>query len=92
MTLKVTSASPGIVFIPDNYDNGWRGTLNGMAIPILQVYGAYLGVLVGQGESVVRLEYRDNYFWAGLTTSVVATIALCAFGVFAARRPANTAG
>jgi hypothetical protein len=92
MTLKVTSARPGIVFIPDNYDNGWRGTVNAMAMPILRVYGAYLGVPVGQGESVVRLEYRDNYFWAGLATSVVAAIALCVFGAVVGRRPANTAG
>ncbi|MBV8752179.1 MAG: hypothetical protein JO328_04885 [Hyphomicrobiales bacterium] len=89
LTLKLTSATPGIVFIPDNYDRGWRGTVNGIATPVLEVYGAYLGLPIGPGESVVRLDYRDNYFWAGLETSAVAAIGLCAFAAFAGRRLAG---
>jgi uncharacterized membrane protein YfhO len=83
------TARPGIVVIPDNYDRGWRGTVNGVAAPILEVYGAYLGVPIGPGESVLRLEYRDNYFWAGLATSALATIGLFAYGAFAGRQRAR---
>jgi hypothetical protein len=35
------------------------------------------------------LEYRDNYFWAGLATSAVAALGLCAFAAFAGRRQMN---
>jgi uncharacterized membrane protein YfhO len=91
MTLKVTSATAGIVFIPDNYDRGWRGTINGVATPVIEVYGAYIGVPIHPGENVVSLEYRDNYFWVGLAVSVFAAIGLCVYVAFAGRQRATSA-
>jgi len=79
MTLKVTSATPGIVFIPDNYDRGWRGSVNGIATPVVEVYGAYLGVPISAGQSTVTVEYRDPYFWAGVAVSILAALGLCGY-------------
>jgi hypothetical protein len=85
MTLRVTSATPGIVFIPDNYDRGWRAAVNGIATPVIEVYGAYIGLAVAAGQSLVTLEYRDRYFWAGLAVTMLAGIGLCGYVVFAGR-------
>jgi hypothetical protein len=89
MTLQVTSATGGIVFVPDNYDSGWRGTVNGMAASVIQVYGSYLGIPVGEGRTVVSLDYHDDYFWLGVATSLLAAIGLCGYAAFArfSRRP-----
>jgi hypothetical protein len=92
MTLKATSATPGIVFIPDNYDSGWRGASNGVATPVIEVYGAYIGLPIQQGENVVSLEYRDNYFWIGLATTAFAAIGVCVYAGFAGRRRTSAAG
>lgn len=85
MTLKATSATPGIVFIPDNYDRGWHGTVNGLTAPVIEVYGAYLGVPISAGQNIVTLEYRDTYFWVGVAVSMLAAIGLCGY-VFVGKR------
>jgi hypothetical protein len=86
MALKVTSTTPGIVFVPDNYDRGWHGTVNGIATPVIKIYGAYLGIPTAAGESIITMEYRDVYFWVGVAVSVLAAIGLCGYAVLASRR------
>jgi hypothetical protein len=86
MTLRVTSATPGILFIPDNYDKGWRGAVNGTPAPVMQIYGAYLGIPITAGRSTVTMEYQDRYFWAGAAITMLAAIGLCGFAAFAGRR------
>jgi hypothetical protein len=65
--------------------------VNGNATPLIELYGAYLGVPVGPGESVVKLKYFDNLFWIGLATSAVIAIALCLYCALAGRRRVSPA-
>jgi Bacterial membrane protein YfhO len=83
MTLRVTSATPGIVLIPDNYDRGWHAAVNGVATPVMEVYGAYLGIPIAAGQSVVTIEYQDRYFWIGAAVTLLAVIGLSGYAALA---------
>jgi hypothetical protein len=58
----------------------------------LLVSMAALPLLFRDGESVVSLEYRDNYFCAGLAISLLAAVGLCGYGAFARGRRATATG
>ena len=76
VTLTIVSPHPGVILFPDNFDSGWRASVNGRASPVLKVYGAYLGIPVTSGQNTIRLVYRDNYFWLGLALSGLTLLGL----------------
>jgi len=79
MRLSVDSEHPNIVVVPDNFDSGWRATVNGTETTVLRAYHTYIGVPVAAGRSEIELVYRDKYWRWGLATSAATTVALLLF-------------
>jgi hypothetical protein len=62
MRFSVASSYPGIIVIPDNFDAGWRASVNGGKTPVLKAYHAYIGIPVNSGRSTIQLTYSDIFF------------------------------
>jgi len=71
MVLNVTAPTGGILVIPDNYAPGWRASINGNEARALRIYRAYLGARIERGENSITFEFVDNWFWIGLTISLM---------------------
>lgn len=82
MALTVTTERPAILFIPDNYDEGWTAWVNGAPRRALRIFHAYLGVRVDSGTSVVQFTYRDRYFPIGIAISLATLAALVIYLFF----------
>jgi hypothetical protein len=88
MVLNVTARNGGVLVIPDNYAPGWRASINGRTARALRVYRAYLGVGIERGENSITFEFVDDWFWIGLTISLITLTGLMVYSAisFAAGR------
>lgn len=77
MVLEVTSKQSGTLVIPDNYNSGWRATVNGSTQTVIPAFFAFRGVAIEAGTNIIKLQYRDRYFEAGLLVSGVTLALLC---------------
>ena len=77
MVLEVSTKQNGTLVIPDNYNAGWRATVNGSLQTVLPAFFAFRGVRVEAGNNIVKLEYRDRYFETGALVSGVTLALLC---------------
>jgi hypothetical protein len=91
-TLAVTAAlgCRGLLVISDAFYPGWRADVDGQPEPILEVFGALRGVIVGQGKHRIEMRYEPSSVYFGACVSVLGMIV---FGTivwirFARRGPA----
>ena len=75
--LEVSTKQTGTLVIPDNYNIGWRATVNGSTRTVIPAFFAFRGVAVEAGTNTIKLEYRDRYFETGLLVSGVTLALLC---------------
>jgi hypothetical protein len=80
VTLRVDAACPGLLVLPDTFFPGWTATVNGKKQDIYATDGAFRGVAVPTGKSVVRFTYAPKEFKIGV---VLAATGLVAFGALA---------
>ena len=83
LRLVAHSSAPGLLVIPENWDQGWSAIVNGRPAPDLRVNGVEQAVPVPAGRAVVVLRYRPPLFLAGtLVTSaaLLGVLVLCAAG------------
>ncbi|MBA3728938.1 MAG: YfhO family protein [Actinobacteria bacterium] len=77
--LSVEVAREGWLVLLDNWDPGWRATVDGQATPVLRANYGFRAVRVGAGSSTVRFSYRPTPvivggFISGVTTSVIVAV------------------
>lgn len=60
VTLSVNSEHDGISFIPIDYEENWKCTLNGQSVSPVCVLGSFIGVEVEKGENVIVLNYSHS--------------------------------
>lgn len=86
LSLETSAPTPALLVIRDAWFPGWEATLDGSAVPIVHVDGAFMGVQVPAGEHALELRYRTPGFRPGLAISLPAWLALLLFLVGGAFR------
>ncbi len=91
VTVKATSAAPGMLVLSEVYEKGWHTYLDGKRVDVFKTNGALQGVAFPAGEHTVELRYEPTELFAGVIISGAAGIAmlisLAGAGWFALRRP-----
>ncbi len=65
MGLTVSSPSPQLLVITQNWYDAWAATVNGESVDVLRAYGSFKAIPVPAGESEVILEYHSPRFRTG---------------------------
>lgn len=88
----VTVLAPALLRVGQPHSANWSATIDGHPVPVLRVDGAWLGVRVPRGRSVVELRYLSPAAFWGM---VVSCLTACGLGVTLAlgfsRRPVRIA-
>ncbi len=63
--LRVDMKSRGLLVLSDTYFPGWKASVDGAAVSILEVDGALRGVVVPPGRHTVEFQYRPLSVYAG---------------------------
>lgn len=58
ITLRADMRCSGVVVVADSYFDGWRATVDGAPVPILETYGALRGVVVPKGGHDIEMRYQ----------------------------------
>lgn len=78
LTLRTSSAAPGLLVLSEMYADGWRATVDGQAAEIMPTNHVLRGVPLPAGEHTVELRYEPRSLRAGLVISLAAHIVLLA--------------
>lgn len=78
ISLRVRTAGPRVLVLPDASYPGWRAHVNGVEQPVWRANVGHRAVLIRQaGEHMVEFTYRSIPFEVGRIVSVVSLGALC---------------
>jgi hypothetical protein len=72
--VRVRARAEAVLVVADTFSPGWRATVDGDEAEILRVYGLVRGVIVAEGEHVVRMEYRPAPLARGFLLSLVGVV------------------
>lgn len=56
--IAVSGANPSVVVVAESWFPGWRATVDGENVEVVEADGAFLGVPVGPGDHEVKLSYH----------------------------------
>ncbi len=79
--VRVRADVPRLLAVPETDDGGWRAEGNGSALETLTVNGAFLGIRVPAGETVIVCRYVPPGFRTGLVLSTVSALLLAVLAV-----------
>lgn len=74
MTLQVDQAGEGLLVVSEVYSEGWKATVDGEDVGVLQADHALLGIPMGPGQHTVELRYAPDALRLGLWTSGVSVV------------------
>ena len=83
ITAAYSATESGFLVLTDTYYPGWRATIAGKQLSIVEVDGVFRGVEVPKGDNIIRFEYKPNSFDLGLKISIAGlagTILLLFYG------------
>jgi len=80
LEIELISQGEGILVISETYYPGWKATVNGKEVPLLNVNLAFRGVRVPSGESLVRMVYRPASVRLGIVISLATIIGVLLVG------------
>lgn len=87
-SLEVHARRPGLLTLSQAWFPGWEARLDGRSAPVLRADGLVTGVPVPAGHHAVALRYHAPGLDAGAAVSLLAAMALLAWGVTSrVRRP-----
>jgi hypothetical protein len=69
LTVRVRASAPGYLFVADQYEPGWRATVDGRPAPIARANFAFRLVDVPAGASRVEFRYRQRGLSLGAAVS-----------------------
>ncbi len=55
---EVSATEPSLLFVSESYHPGWKARVNGVQTDVLRTNGAFQGVVVPAGQSVVELRFQ----------------------------------
>ena len=76
LSMTVHSTRPGLLVVPENWNQGWSAEVNGHAVPLLEGNYVQQVVPVPTGTSDVVLRFRPPSFDSGATITVVSLLAI----------------
>jgi hypothetical protein len=71
----VESADDALLIVSDNYDPGWRATIDGKPAEVFRANYNMRGLRVPAGAHTVEFRYRPHFLMPGVCLSVVALLA-----------------
>lgn len=71
MSLEVTHSGDGLLVVSEVYSAGWKATVDGEEVDVLQTNHALLGIPISPGEHTVELRYAPTSLEIGLWISGV---------------------
>ena len=87
LVLEGEAAEPGLLFVSEQYDPGWRARVDGRPSRVVPVDHLFVGIPVTQGSRRVELVYAPGSYRAGAFLSLCAVAVLCGLVLFRTRRP-----
>jgi hypothetical protein len=91
-TLRVDAACSGLLVLPDTYYPGWRATVNGDRRTIHPTNGAFRGVVVPKGTSLVEFHYEPRAFPIGIAIALAGLVGFLAIAFFLSWLPSRKRG
>ncbi|MCP1831711.1 FtsH-binding integral membrane protein [Bradyrhizobium sp. USDA 4532] len=73
---EVSAPAPSLLFVSESYHPGWQARVNGVRTDLLRTNGAFQGVVVPAGLSVVELSFEPLSLIIGGAISISAAIFL----------------
>jgi len=89
MTLDATLTKPGIVLINENYDPGWRATIDGIAVDMLPANLCMRAIPVAAGTHTISIRYEPSTFYIGGRISIVVLCVMVTLCTWTSRHPAD---
>lgn len=71
----VHATEPSLVVMAQSWSRGWRATVDGQPVPLLQANHAFQAVQVPAGQHELRLIYRDQSLLAGAGLTLLGLLA-----------------
>lgn len=85
VTIDVRTAVPAILVATSSYHPNWRATVDGQPQRVGRVNGAFQGLIVPAGRSMVVMQYVSVPLRVGLTVSVLTAVGLAVVTFFDVR-------
>jgi len=87
LRIEVDAPDPGLLFLPEIWDAGWRATVDGEEAEVLRADACFRAVPIREaGRHVVRMRYRPASFVAGVWVSVLGCGLMALWLVVSTRR------
>ena len=74
--ISVDSRSNALLLLMDNYDNGWKASIDGKSVPILRANYAFRAIGVDSGKHIVRFWYDPWSFKLGVYIAIAGLIGI----------------
>ncbi len=74
LTLRVDHGGEGLLVVSEVYSDGWKATVDGEEVQVLQADHALLGIPIGPGQHTVELRYAPDSLRLGLWISGVSGV------------------
>ncbi|HEX3460731.1 MAG TPA: hypothetical protein VHT49_07485 [Acidimicrobiales bacterium] len=81
LSMTVHSSGPGLLVIPENWDQGWSAEVNGQSETLLQGNYVQQVLQVPAGTSTVVLRFRPPHFDLGATVTILSLLVIVSVGV-----------
>ena len=85
ITIDVTLSQPGYLVLIHTHYPGWRATVDGQQVEILEANHAFRAVQLDRGEHTILFEYEPLSFRAGAWITLVALVVLAAIVIISGR-------
>ena len=83
--IDVTTTQPGYLVLTDTHYPGWRATVDGQPVEILEANHAFRAVQLDQGEHTIVFTYEPLSFRLGAWITLLALVALAAVTIISGR-------
>ncbi len=80
ISLNVTSNKPSLLILTDSIYPGWRATVDGANVEIFQADINFRGVMILEGEHIVRFSYEPRSLKVGIIFSIIGLLSLIVLG------------
>ncbi len=72
--IRVTGTTGGLLVVHDQWYPGWEATVDGESVDILRADHAFRGVILTEGDHLVRMEYRPRSVQLGFLLSLLSLV------------------
>ena len=93
-TATVSRDKKSLVFFSVPFDEGWSAIVNGKPVDIEKVNSGFMAVLVDEGESQIRFDYRNKGIDLGIKITLISAVVFVLYIIISAiylkKHPADT--